>query len=405
MITKFVKVAIKDIFANKARSFLTVLGILIGISSVTLMVSIGGSAQKYINDSITSQLGKNMVIVQPGKQSSGSGGFSFSFSAILSSLSDKEYDALKALDSQDIQDVARRQISSVKVSYAKTEEEALMFIIDPAYFKIIDIKLVEGRYLRNNSGARDVIIGQGLAKSLFKLQSPLNRKVSINGVEFNIVGEVEDVAGTALGSSSMELYMDTNVYRTAFNKPDRVNALIVGINPQKTFQEVEPKMTKALRASRDLLPSEESDFSLTSQEDIVKTSEDILGVVTMFITIIAAISLLVGGIGVMNIMLVSVRERVKEIGLRKAIGATNQDIQLQILIESVLFSLIGGILGIVLGGAGALVIEKVGGLPPYISPNAIYASLGVSSFVGIVFGLYPAIQAGKLSPIEALRSN
>jgi len=181
--------------------------------------------------------------------------------------------------------------------------------------------------------------------------------------------------------------------------------VVIGAKETVPIDVLKKQLDRNLRTAHNLLPKEDADFSITTQADIIETSATILGTVTLFITVISAISLLVGGIGIMNIMLVSVKERVKEIGLRKAIGATNQDIQTQILIESVLFSLIGGALGIVLGVASALVIEQLGGLPLFISTNAVITSLGVSSFVGIVFGLYPAIQAGRLSPIEALRSN
>ncbi|MFZ6022695.1 MAG: ABC transporter permease [Patescibacteria group bacterium] len=406
MITKFVKGALRDVLVNKVRSFLTVLGILIGIASVTMMVSIGGSAQEYISQSITSRLGKNLIIVQPGGQSNGRGGVSFNFSSVLSSFTDDEYNAVKKLDSEQLDYVSRRLIASQSVSYAGAEADSLLYAVDPEYFKIVDIPLASGRYFRiAGDNNQEVILGQGLAKKLFKLQSPLNRQISIDGRDFTVIGVVEDVAGAAFGSETLEVYMDIRTYRNAFNKPERVNAVVIAANNNASMDLVEKQLERALRNARDLAPSEDADFSITTQSDIIETSTTILGTVTLFIAVISAISLIVGGIGVMNIMLVSVKERVKEIGLRKAIGATNQDIQTQILVEAVLFSLIGGLLGILVGAAGALLIEQVGGLPLYISTNAILTSIGVSSFVGIVFGLYPAIQAGRLSPIEALRSN
>jgi putative ABC transport system permease protein len=402
---KIIKIALKDVFANKVRSFLTVLGILIGISSVTMMVSIGGSAQEYINQSITSRLGKNLVMVQPGKQSSGAGGFSFSLGSIFSSLDDSDYLAIKKMIAGTSASVSRRVVASLPVTYGKVEETALTFVIDPEYFKIVDVPLITGRYFRaGNENSRNIIIGESLQKKLFKLQDPLGRKLSVQGFEYTIVGVVEDASGGAAGES-FEIYIDVQTYRNVYRKGSTINVIMIGASEDKPIPEFKDQLEKLLRKERRIIGSEESDFTITTQEDIIKTSETILGTVTLFISVISAISLVVGGIGVMNIMLVSVKERVKEIGLRKAIGATNQDIQTQILVESVLFSLIGGILGIMFGAAGALAIEKVGGLPYYISVNAIVLSLGVSSMVGIVFGLYPAIQAGKLSPIEALRSN
>lgn len=406
MITKFVKGALRDVMVNKVRSFLTVLGILIGIASVTLMVSIGGSAQEYINQSITSRLGKNLVIVQPGQQSSGRGGVNISFSAILSSFTDKEYEAVLKIDSTQIEYVSRRQIATMNLGYAGNEEEILLYNIDPTYFKIVDIALISGRYLRlGGDNSQEIIIAQNLAKKLFKLQSPIGKQVSIEGRDFTVVGVVDGVAGSAFGGDTYEAYMDIRTYREAFSKPDRVNAVIIGASQTSSEEILKKQVDRAMRAAHDLLPSEDADFSITTQSDIIETTSTILGTVTLFIAVISAISLVVGGVGIMNIMLVSVKERVKEIGLRKAIGATNQDIQTQILVESVLFSLIGGIMGIFVGSAGALLIEQLGGLPLFISINAILTSLGVSSFVGVVFGLYPAIQAGRLSPIEALRSN
>ena len=405
MITKFIKGALKDVFANKIRSFLTVLGILIGIASVTMMVSIGGSAQLYINQSITSKLGKNLLIIQPGQQSSGRGGVSFSFSAVLSSLSDKDYKAITGMKSNEVEFVSRRQMAPLKAAYGNVEESTITFAIDPQYFRIVEVGLKSGRYFRlNGENGQDVIIGEGLAKSLFKLQSPIDKKISIGGKEFNVVGVVEEVAASTFGST-YTMYMDTDVYRNTFNMSDKIGSILVAAKADGSVDLLKKQLDRTLRSSRDILSSDDADFSITSQSDIIDTTNTILGTVTLFITVISAISLVVGGVGIMNIMLVSVKERVKEIGLRKAIGATNQDIQTQILIEAVLFSLIGGVLGIFVGIFGAIVIESFASLPLYVSTNAILTSLGVSSMVGIVFGLYPAIQAGKLSPIEALRSN
>jgi putative ABC transport system permease protein len=405
MITKFVKGALRDILANKMRSFLTVLGILIGISSVTMMVSIGGAAQVYIDQSITSRLGKNLVIVQPGQQSS-SGGPNISFSAILSSLTDEEYEAVKELEPEYVTYVSRRQLASAKVNFVGDEEDILLYVVDPGFFKTIDIQLFEGRYFRLGAdNSQEVMISKTLAKRLFKLQNPIGQDITLNNREFRVIGVVDSLAEAAFGSETYEAFIDTRTYRDTFSKPEQVSAILMTAKDDTQIDALKQQLDRVLRRVQDLSADDKADFSITTQGDIIETSATILNTVTLFITVISAISLLVGGIGVMNIMLVSVKERVKEFGLRKAIGATNQDIQVQILVESVLFSLIGGILGIMLGALGALGIERLGGLPLYISSSAVITSLAVSSLVGIVFGLYPAIQAGKLSPIEALRSN
>lgn len=401
---KRIKNALKDIWANKIRSLLTVLGILIGIASVTMMVSIGGSAQAFINQSITNRLGKNLLIVQPGQGGMG-GGISFGVSSALGSLMDADYNATnKALAGTGAY-VTRRLMTSLSMNYGRASETALVYIVDPSYFRIVDIALIDGRYPRiGTENTRDVVINEGLSQRLFKFQDPIGKKVTIQGYEFTVIGVVESAAGVAIGDSG-EFYLDTVTYRQVFRKPEKVGAVMIAAPENTTINEVKEKVKRAIRIEKGIGNSEKDDFSVTTQEEIIETSDSILGTVTLFITVISAISLVVGGIGVMNIMLVSVKERVKEIGLRKAIGATNQDIQLQILTEAVLFSLIGGILGIFLGSAGALIVQQVGGLPLYISVSAIVTSLGVSSVVGIVFGLYPALQAGRLSPIEALRSN
>ncbi len=369
------------------------------------MVSIGGSAQELINQSISNRLGKNLLVVQPGQQSS-SGGISFSFSSVLNSLTDADYDAIMKVKEGNIANISRRQIASFKLSYGNQEEDSLVFVIDPGYFKIIDLPLQSGRYFRASSeGSRETIISESTKNRFFKLQDPVGKKITLQGYEFTIVGVVEDAAGTFGGGDTFETYLDTKTYRDVYRKADRVQSILFTAANENAIPELKTRIDKVLRAERKILPSEKSDFTITTQAEIIETSNTILGTVTLFISVISAISLVVGGIGVMNIMLVSVKERVKEIGLRKAIGATNQAIQTQILIESVLFSLIGGILGIIIGSTGAIIIEQVGGLPLYVSVSAIITSLGVSSVVGIVFGLYPAIQAGRLSPIEALRSN
>lgn len=405
---KLLQSALRDIWINKTRSLLTVLGILVGISSVTMMVSIGGSAQVYISDSIVNRLGKNLVIIMPGDSTSG-GGFSFSASAILGTLDDSDYQAILQAHIPELDKISRRQVGDYKIRYYNTEDNPIVFGVDPDFFSVLTMNLVTGRYFRQSdvqSGTHNIILGQSLAKELFKLQDPVGRTVQLDGHDFEVIGVVEDLSGQMMGSTgTTEAFVPIDQYRTVFNRPAHPGAIYLTLKDTANIDKAKTELTQTLRQAHGLMPTEKSDFSVSTQSDIIDTSNSILGTVTLFISVISSISLVVGGIGVMNIMLVSVKERVKEIGLRKALGATNVQIQQQILTESVMFSLIGGILGIILGTTGALVIQTVGGLPIFVSVSAIASGLAVSSVIGIIFGLYPALQAGKLSPIEALRSN
>lgn len=402
-----IKSALKDITANKMRSLLTILGILIGIASVTSMVSIGESAQVLISQSISQRLNKDMLMVMLGNQDYGGGfsGMSFSPSAFLGTFKEEDYKALESIDDKDILRISRRGMASNKLRYGNQEIPAMVLTVDSDFLRIMSYKILSGVGFTGNSSAnsREVVLGAGTAKKLFKYQDPVGKEVYLDGKRYLVIGVTEGLMEDQ-HMDSYEVYVLFDSYAKTFGD-NTYSMLFVQVSETADHVRIEQLIEKSLRKSRGLAPEEEKDFTVSSQTEILETTQLITGTVTLFISVISSISLVVGGVGVMNIMLVSVKERVKEIGLRKAIGASNAVIRKQILIESVLFSIIGAICGIVLGSSAALVIQYFGGLPYYVSLNAIISSLAVSSLIGILFGLYPAIQASRLSPIEALRSN
>lgn len=402
-ILKTIKSSVRNVWVNKLRSVLTILGIVIGIASVTIMVSVGESAQAFIEKSLTERLGSDVLFISPGSEEEN---MSFSPSPFFESLSDEDYAVFEENRVPGIFAHSRRALDSMKVIYRNKEANALSLLVDVGFFDTMSFNLESGRYFNQqdlDNQTRTVLIDEDAKSILFPLEDPVGKELDIEGKQFTVVGVVESIQ-TLEGTEIPGVYMLIETYEEVYGKEVMVQAITLKVASPEELKKVQSDVERYLRAARGLAQGEESDFYIQSQEDFLGTISSITDTVTLFIAVIASISLLVGGIGVMNIMLVSVTERVKEVGLRKAIGATNRDIFLQFITESVVFAFIGGVVGLLIGGVVSFGIQKYAKLPLLISTTAVLSSLGVSFFVGFVFGLYPARQAAKLSPIEALHS-
>ena len=402
------KMAYKDIMAYKSRSVLTVLGIAIGITAIILVMAIGNSAKKSIIGQIQS-LGANNVYIIPGKmqdmmQSSGMG---------QESLKEKD---LKDLDNNaNVPNLTAIVPLSTSFGYAIFESESYkvtMIGSTAEVFDLMKLNVEKGELFTQedvDSKAAVVIIGPKVAKKLFGLDDPLNQKIKLKDINFKVIGVTEPK-----GQFGGVNYDDcvTMPYTTLQQKILGVkyfHEMIAKIDSEDNVKTAISDMEEILRDNHNIKDPSKDDFSIQTQEDVAKSVNSVLGVLTVLLSSVAAISLIVGGVGVMNMMLTSVTERTKEIGLRKALGATNKHILIQFLTEAMLLTSGGGLFGIVFGFILSylliMVFNMAGTFNFVFSFPVIGALLGifVSALVGFTFGIYPAIQASKKSPMDALR--
>jgi putative ABC transport system permease protein len=397
--------AMETLSANKLRSGLTILGIVIGVAAVIAMLAIGEGAQTYITSTI-SGLGTNLIFVASGNQQA----------------EIRNIKPLTMLDAAALKDdtlapsvlVSEPVLSNrLQVTYAKEKKSTSVDGVTPGYIKISNYEYLEGSGITEEhllGQASVAVIGVDVADKLFNRREALvGETIRIEGQPFRIVGVLKPKGGGAFGSQDdlIMIPLTTAQARMIRRTRNSVDMIVVQAASAETVNQATEEISNILR-TRHRTRAGEDDFQVISQQSAVSMVSSITNVLTIFLGGIAAISLLVGGIGIMNIMLVSVTERTREIGLRKALGARKLDILIQFLVESSLLSLFGGILGIGLGWLIAFIVEKVAAasgtvFTPVVGLNAILLATIFSTAVGLFFGIYPANRAAGLQPVEALR--
>ncbi len=396
---EIIKLALKALRANKLRALLTMLGVIIGVTSVILLVSIGNGLQTYLDTQFES-LGSNIVIIMPGTVGDGNGGANFSGGAPNFQASKLKLNHVRDLEKLGPPLVATAPIfeTAGRVSFEKNSKSTTLLATTEQYQNVRKINIDKGRWLTKvdlDGAKRVAVIGPSLSEKLFGSGNPIGRQVTLSQRRFEVIG-VSEKYGSMLG-----IDVDNAIYI-----PITTAQKVIGFdNLMEIMIKVDNKDN--ITEAQDIIKSyflrklTKDDFSVIDQRQILNTINQILGVLTIALGGIAAISLLVGGIGIMNIMLVSVTERTKEIGLRKAVGAAPNDILSQFLTEAVILSLGGGLLGILIGGGGSWLLGRF--FSTTITLWSVLLSFGVSATVGIVFGITPAIRASRLTPVDALR--
>lgn len=397
---EIIRSALMALKGNILRTALTMVGIIIGITSVILIYSIGQGAVAFITNELTS-FGTDYFQINPGSSqaSTFAGSKALTFEDVEAIRNDSSLTNIKY--------IAPVALASLTVTAGGEEDELLIYGITPEILTILRPEVTEGEFItaeQEDTSERVAVIGVDAAETLFgENAAPVGETVRINNRTFRITGVVESSSVLAGGFINNALFIPINVVINEIVGEEKLQEIDISVHDTNTINQTIEDVELLLRDRHGLDEDDENDFQIQSAQDILTTVQTITGLLTAMIVAISGISLVVGGVGVMNIMLVSVTERTKEIGLLKAIGAKEKDILTQFLVEAVIMSLIGGIIGIILGITGAFLVSLVAGIPFIVSIPAILVAVGVSTLVGVVFGLYPARRAARLSPIDALR--
>lgn len=381
-----IKLALKNIQTSKLRSILTMLGIIIGVASVITLVSIGQSSTQSVTNQINN-LGTNLLTVNILDTDKGE-------------IKDSDVSTLKKLNG--VKTAAPLVTGRVMAKNGKTSTQVSLTGTTSDYLTVKDLSLTDGRFLAdidNEYRQKVAVLGSDTAQTLFGADSPVNKTLQINGVSYKIIGVLAS-KGTSIGQSG------DNIIITPLSTAERllqtlnIQSLIVQAKSEKLLDFVELELERSLNS---LFHNNSDSFSVTNQQDLMETMSSVSKTMTMLLAGIASISLLVGGIGIMNIMFVSVSERTREIGIRKAIGAKRKDILIQFLIEAVVLSGLGGLIGIGIGFSAIKVYSTITSSTATYSLSIAAIPFLFSLFIGVIFGVFPANKASKLHPIHALR--
>jgi len=405
-----IRVALQGLAANKLRSSLTMLGIVIGVGAVIALLALGQGTQAAVTEEIQG-IGSNLIFITPGSEE-GHGPMATRSAADTLTLADAEAIAAPGIV-PGVLAVAPEFNNSTDVIYGSESVNATITGTTPDYPLVRNSFLETGEFFTEQNSttmARVAVLGHQTAEDLFGGSDPLGRTIKINRVHFRVIGVMEEKGGGPAGNVDDSVFIPISTAqrklfggRATSGTSWKVSSINVSLVSEETMDAATDEITLLLRQQHKIQPGEDDDFSVMSQEDILSMAEQITGILTIFLGAIAAISLLVGGIGIMNIMLVSVTERTREIGIRKAVGAKRRDILMQFLVEAVVLSVIGGLLGVLLGMGIAILVERSGLMTTVISSQAILLATGFSVAVGLFFGIYPSMRAARLHPIEALR--
>ncbi|MDQ0975101.1 putative ABC transport system permease protein [Neobacillus niacini] len=379
-----IRMALKSIKGNKVRAFLTMLGIIIGVSSVIVMVAIGQGSTKEVQDQIGS-LGTNVLTV----------------SVTGSDVTFKEDDASQIQDVSGVEAIAPTISGRVTVKNGQTNAQVSMIGTTSSYLDVRDLQLQLGRFisdLDNDNHSKIAVLGSDTAQTLFGFGDPVGESVKVNGTSYKVVGVLESV-GSSLGTSGDSTIIVPLSTGQRLASTTEIGSVYVKVENENMINFTSRRIEQTMYT----IVGDADSYSVSSQEDLMETATSVNETMTLMLGGSAAISLIVGGIGIMNIMLVSVSERTKEIGIRKAIGAKRRNILLQFLIESMVLSSLGGIIGVGIGIVSAQIFTLTTGTTIAYSVPVVLLSFVFSLLIGVLFGVFPANKASKLDPIQALR--
>ncbi len=399
LITDLLEETYLALSANKVRSFLTVLGIVIGIASVIAMVALGHGAQKSIQSSIEG-LGSNLLTVLPGVVQPGRGVVSAGRGS-AQTLKSEDIPVLQALNGVAAvsPELSRRfQVASPTGNNTNTTVTGAW----PEYLTVHNLSVADGSFLTESSRSlgREAVLGATVVQDLFADQDPVGKTIRINQALFQVVGVLSAKGGAGFSGPDDMIFVPLSTMQKILTGSESLSTVSISVQDKKQMNDIKQAATDALIIKHRV---SEADFSIVSQEDILSALSTVVGTFTLFLAAVAAISLVVGGIGIMNMMLTTVTERTREIGLRKAIGAQEGDIRVQFLMEAVALTFLGGAIGILLGWFLASAISRLAFLPAVVSLSSVLLAVSVSTGIGLVFGYYPARRASRLNPIDALR--
>jgi putative ABC transport system permease protein len=409
---KLLRMRIRDLFeetffaitSNKARSGLTVLGIVIGVGSVVAMISIGQGSQASIKERIES-IGSNLLMVYPGAQRSMGARVSSGFgSATTLTLEDA-----KAIESEiaNIKSISPITSGRYQVTAKGANTNTSVYGTNSYYSETNNLNIDSGSFISDQNVdnlSKVAVIGPTTWEDLFGTDTePVGQKIKINKIEFTVIGVTESKGGSGMDNQDDRIYIPISTAQKFLTGSKSVSTINVEVESDEYMTQVQEEITSLLLERHGIADSALADFSIMNQADILDTMSSVSDTLTLLLGAIAGISLLVGGIGIMNMMLTTVTERTKEIGLRKAIGAKSADITFQFLTEAVVLTFLGGIIGVIFGCLASFIITKLGSTATDITLWSVGLAFGVSALIGIIFGYYPAKRASRLNPIEALR--
>jgi putative ABC transport system permease protein len=408
-----VRISLRALTVNKMRSILTMLGIIIGVGAVIALLSVGQGFEQYITQQFQS-LGTNLLFVFAGQlESSGPGSAQASRQRIQPlTMGDAEALADPFLV-PDVVAVAPEYSRSGMVVRGKQDRSTSVSGVTPEYQSVRNFNPVLGEFIAQehvNGRSRVAVLGATVANELFELDEyPIGQTIKLNDVPFKVIGVLEEKGGGGFGDEDNVVMIPISTAQTRLFSAGSVrgdlivSAIFIQVVTQDKMSEVADRIAEVLRERHRISFRDDDDFTVINQADLIQVFGDFTAVFTLVLGAIAGISLVVGGIGIMNIMLVSVTERTREIGIRKAVGAKRRDILLQFLIEAMVMSMIGGFMGIGLGYTASTLLANVADLTTVVTPSAVLLATSFSAAVGLFFGIYPATRAARLNPIDALR--